>query len=355
MSESFYLDYAQRLADQGDLASAEEALRVMFRLPGFRPDAALALAEVLFRRGRPDEAVAVLKAHADNPSCADRLREYYVGESEFEAAKTLLASRPKSLNASGWLDKALVRQLAGDLRGAIDACHAALALEPDDVFALNALGRAQFNAGKASMARDLFVKVTAIRPLLAEGWHNLAHVLRADGSLEASIQAYEKALACAPAHRSARRNMAVTLLMARRMADALPILQNLIDEDENDADAMINFGICLQLLGRVAEAEQHMRIQLGRFPGNFIVQAQLGRLLCRTGHFDEGCILLGAALDLRPHESELRLDYASALMQLRRVSEAEGRIREGLAMAPTHAGLLRLFEHIRKARGIRTS
>lgn len=355
VSESFYLDYAQELVDQSDLAGAEAALRVLFRIPGFRPDAALALAEILFRLGRPTESVQLLQAHADNPACADRLREYHLGEFDFAAVKALLAKRPKSLKASGWLDKAVLRQLDGDVSGAIDACHAALALEPEDAYALNALGRAQFRAGHKELARDLFGRVTGLRPLFAEGWHNLAHVLVATGNAQGAVHAYQKALECAPAHRSSRRNLAVSLMMCRRDAEALPILQKLLEEHADDEDALVNFGVCLQLLGRVDEAERHLREQHERFPENFIVQAQLGRLYCQQHRFEEACNLLGKALKLRPHEADLRLELATVLLQVGRSAEAEVLVRAGLVTDPRNADLLGLLEQIRKTRDVRRS
>ena len=348
MSESFYLNYAQELVDQGDLAGAEEALRVLFRIPGFRPDAALALAEILLHLGRPPEAITLLQAHVDNPSCADRLREYYLGEFNFDATKALLAGRPKSLKASGWLDKAVIRQLEGDVSGAVDACHAALALAPDDVFALNALGRAEFRAGNREMARGLFDKVTRLQPQFAEGWHNLAHVFRALGNPTAAIEAYEKALACAPAHRSSRRNLAVSLMMAKRDTEALPILQQLIDEDADDKDALINFGVCLQLLGRADEAERHLRRQHQRYPDNFIVQAQLGRLLYQKRRFEDARDLLASALRLRPRESDLRMELASTFWHMNQQAEAEALVRAGLALDPNNPELLALLERILK-------
>ncbi len=339
MSDASYLDYARQRLAAGELATAEESLRVLLRGHHSRPGTTLLLAEVLIRQGRPQDAVALLRGGADDRDCGDRLRDYFVGERLNEAALDVVAGRPHDQGPSGWVDASLQSQLSGDLPAAIGACQRALALAPNDARVLNQLGRVLFNARQVPQSLQALEQATQRAPESPEAWHNLGHVLRANNQFERSEQAYERAQQLAPAYRSALLNLGIVRLARGRNEEALAPLERLCELAPEHGEAWFNRGLCLHVLRRLDEARACYLKAIEWEPGNLAAHRHLGGL-CNELIDTEGAMKhFRDALALSPRDPDLLSEIASLLERANRLDEARETVDYGLKYAAKDAAL----------------
>src|SRR5205814_347029 len=153
-------------------------------------------------------------------------------------------------------------------------------------------------------ALECFRQSAERQPLNPESWHNLAHTLRAVGRLPDALPAYRNALDLRPGYRSAAVNLAKTLVALERPAEALPILRAWLERDPLDVEALVNAGLCQQLLGYLDDGATYYRQALAIDPDNGLAWLYLGTLL------NEGKDSVGAgealqhAVRLMPQDAE---------------------------------------------------
>jgi len=326
-------------------AGAESALRSRLQSDPSRRDDALALGDLLLGDGRVDEAVALLRRHADDRACGDLLREYLIGERRNDEALALVEARTGEAGASMLVDRAIAALLRGDVESAIRYADMAAAADAGYAPAHNHLGRALFNARRTEHARNAFIRAVRVAPGYAEAWHNLAHALRDAREFEQSEHAYGHALRLRPAYRSALLNRGVVRTALGRHERALGDFQALLALDPAHAEACLNAALCEHLLRRLDDARSSYARAIELEPRNPRAHLQLGRLCREMGDIDEALRHFRGALDLQPRDTEAWAEIASAFLQAGRLVDAGRAITAGLAVAPDDAGLR--LEHAR--------
>jgi Flp pilus assembly protein TadD len=108
----------------------------------------------------------------------------------------------------------------GDCEAAIALLAPVLLTRPDDAEAQDLMGSASAEAGRFAEAAVRFGQATARDPTQATFWANLGMMLKVEGQFDASLQAYDAALARAPDNREIRTNRAVAHLLAGRFTEA---------------------------------------------------------------------------------------------------------------------------------------
>jgi Flp pilus assembly protein TadD len=110
----------------------------------------------------------------------------------------------------------------GDCEAAIALLEPVLLRHPDDAEALDQMGLALAEAGRFAEAAGMFRQATVCDPTQAVFWANLGMMLKVEGQFDASLDAYDAALARAPDNGQIRGNRAVACLGAGRFAEARP-------------------------------------------------------------------------------------------------------------------------------------
>jgi tetratricopeptide (TPR) repeat protein len=110
----------------------------------------------------------------------------------------------------------------GDCEAAIELLAPVLLTHPDDAEAHDLMGMALAEAGRFAEAAERFREATVCDPTQAVFWANLGMMLKVEGQFDASLNAYDAALARAPDNRQIRGNRAVACLGAGRFAEARP-------------------------------------------------------------------------------------------------------------------------------------
>lgn len=114
---------------------------------------------------------------------------------------------------------------------------------------------------------------------------------------------------------------------------------------------MIDQAIQLIQSGRVAEAEQFLRLQLARSPDSVDALHYLGLLCHQSGRSDEAVALIGKAVEHSPDTAFLRANYAEALRLQGNLDAAEEHARAAVHLAPEHPNFLFNLAVILQGRG----
>ena len=99
---------------------------------------------------------------------------------------------------------------------------------------------------------------------------------------------------------------------------------------------MIDQAIQLIQSGRIAEAEQCLRLHLERSPDSADALHYLGLLCHQTGRIDEAVALIGMAVERSPDAAFLRANFAEVLRLQGNLDAAERHARVAVRLAPEH-------------------
>ena len=94
------------------------------------------------------------------------------------------------------IEKARALHVKGDLGEALSLYDKCLVFQPDDSFLMFCMGTAFSQAGQFGLSIDFLKRVTAARPELADGWHNLGISYRTMGLIDKAVECYQKELTC---------------------------------------------------------------------------------------------------------------------------------------------------------------
>jgi protein O-GlcNAc transferase len=222
----------------GDVAGAEEACR-----------------EIL---GREPSSWAALQLMG---LAAQRRGDSTIAEGHFARAASLAPDRPELHRELGNTLLALGRP--GD---AVAAFEAALALNPNDVAALNGLGIAALHRRQFVEAIDAFQRALALDPGLVAAANNLGNVHRERGELSEAEAWYRRALALAPERASAANNLAVALRDQGKLREAISEFRHALALDPASVAARANLGAALSQIGERGEALAEFRRAFGEDP-----------------------------------------------------------------------------------------
>ena len=338
-------------ASEPRIRPAETRLRAQLESDPSQHDLALLLGDMLLGDGRTEEAVALLWSHCEDRACGDMLREYFIGERRIEEAQQLLARRGSDASASGLVDKAVASHLRGDLEGAMTCCRLAQSADPNYAPAWNHLGRALFNARRATAARAELVHAVRIGPDYAEAWHNLAHVLRDALEFDQAERAYGHALRLRPAYRSALLNLGIVLATMGRPREAIEQFQRLLAIDPGHAEGWFNLALCQHLLRQHADAHDSFERASALDPRDPRIPLHYGRLYNELLDTEGALRQFRRALEINPRGHEPWAEIALVHEQANRLDDAERAIGAGLAIAPGDAGLRLEQAKIARRRG----
>lgn len=192
-----------------------------------------------------------------------------------ESRSTLHNSRGIELAERGWLDEAIIEfhsaikntphcaqsydNLAtayadkGKLLEALDAYTKALALEPENPFALHNLGCFLSNHGK-NLAIKCFKEAAKLEPELYEAHFNLGLCLASDGEHEKAVAQFQKALDCNEQDLESRLQIALSFAAINKHALAIKELLKVVKADDKNEQAWTYLGLSYQEQGFLEEA-----------------------------------------------------------------------------------------------------
>jgi len=223
-------------------------------------DALLHRAGDLYQRGQPREAAGLFQqAIARRPDTADAYR--YLAFVYWQTGRPDEAIRTLETALKNGVSHRDVRVKLGIYLA--DTGHADRAiglldgLAGDDIEALNALGIAYGQAGRAADAARIFERALEIDPTNGLAWQNIGTLQLRAGDRSTAESSLRRALSIDDSLPGAHTTLGVVLAQTNRKAEAIEEWKRAVALDPSEFDALYNLTVTLIELGRGGEAREY--------------------------------------------------------------------------------------------------
>lgn len=199
-----------------------------------------------------------------------------------------------------------------------------LAKKPDDATVHYDLGYAYTALHKPAEAKSEYEKAISLNPKLAPAYQNLGITLLATDPAGAAA-ALQKAAQLVPDDARTKWLLGTALEDSGKLAPAIEQFEAAEKLDAKDAEIRISLGQALLSSGRAKEAFAAFQDALASQPaGPALAQAHLGlgRAAIVEKQLDKGASELAAYLQMEPSDADVRIDRASALVDLGKDDDA---------------------------------
>lgn len=214
----------------------------------------------------------------------------------------------------------------GEYLGAVECFQRAVAMNADNVDALNRLGKSLNNLRRFDDAARAFQRCIELQPGFVEAHNNLGHVERARGKLSQAAVCFREAIKHAPGYALAHKNLGTIYQLQGKLGRAVSSLRHSLELAPEDPQGQASLGELLLQREQHEEAMHCYRAAVEMDPS--LVEAWIG--LGATLQHDER---LDDALDSYRRAFELAPDNEAALYGLTSILELRGRYEEGLSLA----------------------
>lgn len=176
---------------------------------------------------------------------------------------TSLATKVKPITPEDYVKLGATMEQNGDIEGARESFHKALAMQPHHLGALRGLGHLFDRQGQLERATEHYVEATRYHPKDPTALNDLAMCLARQGKYDQAAAACRHAIELKPDSMLYRNNIATILVALGRNDEALA---HLIDA-HGPATAHYNLGYLLDKQGRRELAIEQFRLALATDPG----------------------------------------------------------------------------------------
>jgi tetratricopeptide (TPR) repeat protein len=232
--------------------------------------------------------------------------------------------------------QALWRSLRG-IQLAVSNFETALSSSPDYVEALNNLGAALIDLGKAADALVHLARAVDIRPGFAEALMNHGNALAAVGHLDEAAAQIERALQRRPDYAEAEMHLGRIHLEAKRPAIAITHLQRALRLRPDYPDALIALGNALSMNGQHDEAFARFEKALGISPKSAEAEIGYAAALIAVDRRREALLRCERAIGLRPEDAHVARVSGAILLTVGHSKEAIPHLEKALLLRPDYA------------------
>ncbi|MEM9055833.1 MAG: tetratricopeptide repeat protein [Pseudomonadota bacterium] len=235
-------------------------------------------------------------------------------------ANSIAQIKEQFLDAYSFLRAGMANERTGNYPNAVRSYQRGLAVAPDNVELLNALGFSYFQQGKSEEAVVALEKALAIDPTHAKAHNNMALASIDIGLLELAEAHYRESLAVEP-HPAIYNDLGYVLERLGLPDEAAEQYRASLELDPESAPAHFNLASSLMRVGDYAEAERHFRAAVEREPDSRGLTG-LGVALRQQGRANEAIASLRSAIDADPKNAAAYDQLGSILVQGGKLEEA---------------------------------
>lgn len=174
-----------------------------------------------------------------------------------------------------WNDYGIGLLLQGDLKAAQAAFEKVTEIDPRNPDGWVNIGRAALQEGDVARARVVLEKALAIDPKLARTNFFYGSLMKDVGDYDKAAEYLKIVLAQYPRDRVVLNNLGRVLFLERRYADAVKVLDQVLEIDPEDLQAHYNLMLCYNGLGDEKMAKEH-QVRYLRFKADEASQAITG-------------------------------------------------------------------------------
>lgn len=198
-------------------------------------------------------------------------------------------------------------------------------------------GLTLYEAKEFSRAKDLWEKLTKIKPEDSRYWVGYGMVLSKLKSYEVAEKAYFRAIKEDSNDATPHNGLGVLLQELGNLPEAEKAYSEAIAKDPNDATAHYNLSLLQQKQGRLSEAVNHCRVAIdldSRFSFGF---KELGSMQLRLGRIAEAEATCGEIIAKNPNDAVAYYHLGIAKQLQDHLPEAEEAYRQSIAKNPNYA------------------
>ncbi len=210
--------------------------------------------------------------------------------------------------------------------------------QPENPFALFALGSAHDDAGRPRIANEYYRAAIAVDPDYAPA-HNSLGVNLLESQPRLAERHYRMAVASRPDDAQLHHHLAIALFRLGRLPEALAASEAAIGLQPDLTDALYNRGMILLEMSRLAEAEADFRAVVAAQPGRAAAHLYLGDIAARRLEFAAAREAYRRALELDPALVPAWLGLASVQQQQGEREAAIQTLQEATRAAPRSAAI----------------
>ncbi|HHZ76046.1 MAG TPA: tetratricopeptide repeat protein, partial [Rhodospirillales bacterium] len=149
-----------------------------------------------------------------------------------------------------------------------------------------------------------------------------------EGKLAEAVDVYRSVIVDAPGHPFAHHNLAILLRKLNQIEGAIEQSQKAYELSPDNPTILLSLGLSLEMGGFFGKAENFYKEALRYNPNYTAALNNLGHILDHTERPLEALPILQNALQLNPHDNDIRLNLANVYISLGRPTEAEELIKE---------------------------
>lgn len=186
-------------------------------------------------------------------------------------------------------------------------------LSPDCGLLANWLADAYFDKGDFDRAIELYGEALRLDPADNNAQNDMADAFRLKGDFATAVKMYDCAIAIDPGDTNAMLEKAQCLIQLQKAAEAMVVLNTLIESfptSRDRATAMAIYGTLLQKAGKALEASRWFENALDFFPFNRQVLLQAAICAIESGDTGRSTCHLQKLIDINPSD-----EMAVALIQ----------------------------------------
>ena len=192
----------------------------------------------------------------------------------------------------------------GQLQQALKQATILLQQFPNSSVLHNICGAVYKGLGQLDASVEAYNKALAIKPDYAEAYYNMGVTLQEQGKLKEAIEAYNKVLAIKPDHAETYYNMGNAFKEQGKQEEAIKTYNEALAIKPNYAEAYYNMGNALKEQDKLAEAVEAYNKAIDIKPNYVESYSNMGVALQEQGNLEEAIGAYNKALDIKPNYIE---------------------------------------------------
>ncbi len=260
-----------------------------------------------------------------------QLRALLVGDGPRVESVVGLLSAPLPWPALGDLGRDQVRR-----RQQLRSLREQFRAESEPVLTVLLLAQVCEDLGEAAAAEEVLRRSLAVRPDEVVLLSALGKLLERQGRTRLA-----EAIECYRAIRVRHRNLGVALagalVKAVRMPEAELVIRDLVRQQPDNPDTYLLLGTALEFTDKLPEAEAAYRKAISLQPALVAAHYNLGVVLQDQDKLPEAEAAFRKAISLQPSYDEAHCDLGVALQDQKKLPEAEAAFRKAIALQPAYA------------------
>ena len=204
-----------------------------------------------------------------------------------------------------------------------------------------------YSEGRAEDAIAGLRSILSVHPNYFRALNDLGVILMKMSRLNEAAASFEQAARLAPRVYYPRLNLAIIKTRQKKYKEAIALLEQLRKENPNLIEARVPLADALMADGRLSDAESHLRAALSdeKLDRDTLGNAHylLGLLLNRKEKFTDAVQQLTLAVKALPSAPRIHLQLGGALLQLKRLGEAERELITAYQLGGAEMGAAQLL------------